>query len=90
MWLNGSIVEVSAMTETFIKERQHNLTGKVEKVGIDDACAFLARFSNGSLAIFEARCVNEGLLRYTAEPDGVLLQGQVECSGSRDPERGMP
>ena len=33
----------------------------------------------GSLAIFEARCVNEGLLRYTAEPDGVLLQGQVEC-----------
>ena len=33
---------VSAMTETFIKERKHNLTGKVEKVGIDDACAFLA------------------------------------------------
>ena len=32
---------VSAMTETFIKERKHNLTGKVEKVGIDDACAFL-------------------------------------------------
>ena len=34
--------EVTAMTETFIKERKHNLTGKVEKVGIDDACAFLA------------------------------------------------
>ena len=44
----------------------------------------------GSLAIFEAGCVNEGLLRYTAGPDGVLLQGQGECSGSRDPERGMP
>ena len=29
------------MTETFVKERKHNLTGKVEKVGIDDACAFL-------------------------------------------------
>ena len=32
------------MTETFIKERKHNLTGKVEKVGIDDASLFLARF----------------------------------------------
>ena len=37
------------MTETFIKERKHNLTGKVEPVGIDDACAFLCRFENGSL-----------------------------------------
>ena len=27
------------MTETFIKERKHNLTGKVEPVGIDDASA---------------------------------------------------
>mgnify|MGYP003311116731 FL=1 len=48
MWLNGSIVEVSAMTETFIKEREHNLTGKVQKVGIDDACAFLAKFENST------------------------------------------
>ena len=54
LWLNGSIDQVTAMTETFIKERQHNLTGKVEKVGIDDASAFLARFANGSLATFEA------------------------------------
>ncbi len=54
LWLNGSIAKVSAMTETFIKERKHNLTGKVEKVGIDDACAFLARFGNGSLATFES------------------------------------
>src|SRR3954471_14546852 len=42
IWLNGSIKNVTAMTETFIKERKHTLTGKVEKVGIDDACAFLA------------------------------------------------
>src|SRR5262249_50725593 len=54
LWLNGPIVEVTAMTETFIKERKHNLTGKVEPVGIDDASAFLARFENGSLATFEA------------------------------------
>src|SRR5688572_10003743 len=54
IWLNGSIAKVSAMTETFIKERKHTLTGKVEPVGIDDACAFLARFANGSLATFES------------------------------------
>ena len=54
MWLNGTIDKVNAMTETFVKERKHNLTGKIEKVGIDDACAFLARFTNGSLATFES------------------------------------
>jgi predicted dehydrogenase len=54
LWLNGGIEKVNAMTETFIKERKHNLTGKVAKVGIDDACAFLARFENGSLATFES------------------------------------
>ena len=54
LWLNGSITEVTAMTETFIKERQHALTGRVEPVGIDDASAFLCRFQNGSMAMFEA------------------------------------
>src|SRR3954471_2388788 len=34
LWLNGPIAEVTAMTETFVKERKHNLTGKVEPVGI--------------------------------------------------------
>ncbi|MCS7015333.1 MAG: Gfo/Idh/MocA family oxidoreductase [Gemmatales bacterium] len=54
MWLNGPISQVSAMTETFVKQRKHTLTGKLEPVGIDDACAFLARFANGSLAVFES------------------------------------
>jgi len=54
LWLNGPITEVSAMTETFIKERKHNLTGRVEPVTIDDASAFLCRFENGSTALFEA------------------------------------
>ena len=39
LWLNGPITDVSAMTETFIKERKHTCTGKVEPVRIDDACA---------------------------------------------------
>src|SRR5262249_11227431 len=54
LWLNGSFDSVTAMTETFVKQRKHNLTGKVEPVGNDDACAFLARFKNGSLATFES------------------------------------
>ena len=71
LWLNGEIDSVTAMTETFIKQRQHNLTGKVEKVGIDDACAFLARFSNGSLATFESTRYARGhKALYTFEING--------------------
>ncbi len=54
MWINGPITEVTAVTETFIKARKHTLTGKVEKVGIDDACIFMCRFENGSLGVFES------------------------------------
>jgi predicted dehydrogenase len=71
LWLNGSIQSVTAMTETFIKQRKHNLTGKVEKVGIDDACAFLARFQNGSLATFESTRYARGhKALYTFEING--------------------
>jgi len=71
MWLNGGIEEVSAVTETFIKERKHNLSGKVEPVGIDDASLFLARFNNGSLATFEATRYARGhKALYTLEING--------------------
>jgi myo-inositol 2-dehydrogenase/D-chiro-inositol 1-dehydrogenase len=71
MWLNGPIDSVTAMTETFIKQRKHTLTGKVEKVGIDDASAFLARFSNGSLATFESTRYARGhKALYTFEING--------------------
>src|SRR6266404_3734672 len=71
MWLNGPIEEVSAATETFIKSRKHNLTGKVEPVGIDDASLFLARFRNGSLATFEATRYARGhKALYTFEING--------------------
>jgi predicted dehydrogenase len=71
LWLNGSIDKVNAMTETFIKERKHTETGKVEKVGIDDACAFLARFKNGSLATFESTRYARGhKALYTFEING--------------------
>jgi predicted dehydrogenase len=54
-WLNGPISSVCAMTETFIKQRPlQEQPDKVEPVTIDDACAFLAHFENGSLATFES------------------------------------
>jgi predicted dehydrogenase len=71
LWLNGPIAEVTAMTETFIKERTHTLSGKVEPVGIDDASAFLCRFENGSLATFEATRYARGhKALYTLEING--------------------
>jgi predicted dehydrogenase len=71
MWLNGGIDKVSAITETFVKERMHNITGKVEPVGIDDASLFLARFANGSLASFEATRYARGhKALYTLEING--------------------
>ncbi len=71
MWLNGGIDSVTAMTETFIRERPHTVSGNVEKVTIDDACAFLARFQNGSLATFEATRYARGhKALYTLEING--------------------
>lgn len=71
IWLNGSIAKVSAMTETFIKERVHQETGKAAAVRIDDASAFLARFANGSLATFEATRYARGhKALYTFEING--------------------
>jgi predicted dehydrogenase len=71
MWLNGGIKDVCAMTETFIKARKHTLTGKTEKVTIDDACAFLCHFDNGSLGLFESTRYARGhKALYTFEING--------------------
>lgn len=71
LWLNGPIQTVSAMTETFIKQRDSALTGQSQEVRIDDASAFLARFANGSLATFEATRYARGhKALYTLELNG--------------------
>ena len=71
LWLNGSIVDVSAMTETFIKERKHTLTGKMQPVKIDDAAIFFGHFANGSLALFESTRYARGhKALYTLEING--------------------
>ena len=71
IWLNGGIKDVSALTETFVKERIHQLTGKKEKVGIDDACIFHCHFNNGSLGLFESTRYARGhKALYTFEING--------------------
>jgi predicted dehydrogenase len=71
MWINGGIKDVSAVTETFIKERVHQETGQVQKVGIDDACIFHCHFDNGSLGLFEATRYARGhKALYTLEING--------------------
>ena len=71
IWLNGSISDVSAMTETFIKERTHTETGQVQKVTIDDACTFMCHFGNGSLGLFESTRYARGhKALYTFEING--------------------
>jgi predicted dehydrogenase len=71
MWLNGKIVDLAAMTETFVKERVHTDTGKKEPVNIDDACSFFCHFENGSLGLFESTRYARGhKALYTFEING--------------------
>ncbi|NNE01193.1 MAG: Gfo/Idh/MocA family oxidoreductase [Pirellulaceae bacterium] len=71
LWLNGSVTDVSAMTETFIKERMHQETGKKQPVTIDDACSFMCHFENGSLGLFESTRYARGhKALYTLEVNG--------------------
>ncbi len=71
IWLNGSITDVTAMTETFVKERVHAETGEKQPVKIDDACAFLCHFGNGSLGLFESTRYARGhKALYTLEING--------------------
>jgi len=71
MWLNGGIRDVSAVAETFVKERVHQETGEEKKVEIDDACIFHCHFDNGSLGLFEATRYARGhKALYTLEING--------------------
>lgn len=70
-WINGGITSLTAMTETFVKQRKHTDTGKVQEVGIDDAAAVLTRFANGSLGTFESTRYARGhKAAYTLEING--------------------
>ncbi len=71
VWINGSISSLTAMTETFVKQRKHAETGNVQAVGIDDAAAVLTRFGNGSLGTFESTRYARGhKAAYTLEING--------------------
>jgi predicted dehydrogenase len=64
IWLNGPIQRVTAATETFVKQRVHQESGKVQPVKIDDACMFLAIFENGSMGTFESTRYARGRKNY--------------------------
>lgn len=71
MWLNGAIKDVSAVTETFVKQRMHEETGRLQDVKIDDACIFHCHFENGSLGLFESTRYARGhKALYTFEING--------------------
>ncbi|TWT81768.1 Glucose-6-phosphate 3-dehydrogenase [Planctomycetes bacterium CA13] len=71
IWLNGGIKDVSAMTETFVKERVHADTGEKKPVKIDDACSCFCHFDNGSLGLFESTRYARGhKALYTFEING--------------------
>src|ERR1039457_3877101 len=44
LWLNGGIDKVTAMTETFIKQRKHTETGKVQKGRLGRIFHYRAKF----------------------------------------------
>jgi predicted dehydrogenase len=52
LWLNGPLARICAMTETFQAQRP-GPDGSPKPVKVDDVCAFLARFANGSNGTFE-------------------------------------
>jgi predicted dehydrogenase len=58
-FLVGEIKDVVGMMETFVKERplhaaDHNQHEGKASVDVDDAAAFMTRFENGALGVFEA------------------------------------
>ncbi len=53
-FLCGEFKSVMATTTTFIKERKDEVTGKKEKVEVDDAVAAVVEFDNGAIGTIEA------------------------------------
>ena len=63
-FLVGPIAEVVGAAETFIKERPREVANganpQTDRVTVNDAAAFLARFENGAMGTFEASALVPG------------------------------
>ncbi len=71
IWLNGSITDVSAMTETFIKERPTPPPARSRRSRSTTPCSFMCHFGNGSLGLFESTRYARGhKALYTLEVNG--------------------
>jgi predicted dehydrogenase len=53
LWMVGPIEEVSAQSETFVRERPVAGSAAARAVEVDDASAALARFASGARGVFE-------------------------------------
>ena len=64
MWLNGGIKDVSAVTETFVKERVHQLTGKVQKVVLMMPVFFIVILTMVPLGFLNLPVMRVGIKHY--------------------------
>lgn len=71
-YLVGEIVNVNGVMKTYISERPiEKGSQRMLSVGVDDAAAFIARFENDALGIFElSRCATGNKERYGFEING--------------------
>ena len=54
IWINGSIKDLTAMTETFVKSASTRSPARSRRSGSTTPCAVIGHFDNGSLGIFES------------------------------------
>jgi predicted dehydrogenase len=65
LWLAGDITSLTAMTDTFIKERTlQDQPEASQPVTIDDTCGVLARFKNGATGVFDSTRYARGRKNY--------------------------
>ena len=71
IWLNGGITDVTRDDRDLRQGAQAHRHRQGGEVGIDDACAFLCHFDNGSLGLFESTRYARGhKALYTLEING--------------------
>ncbi len=84
-FLVGEVKEVSAITETYIKERPVRETGETRKVEIEDSGLAILKFECGALGILESTKVGTGhvdSLRVEVNGEGGAISWNLERPSS--------
>ena len=74
-WLNAPISGVFAKAKTFVEQRKHVDSSRVEPVTIDDACFLIAEFANGSLGSFQS-----DYFEYNGENGAIFLIKRIRTT----------